>query len=188
MAKFNPKKVEISMHAEERAVERLGVPKHQAKHHIRQLLQHAQEVQHTKRGITFEHKKSKTLIILNRTKSVVLTVYKVNPEPVAIEQMKPVVTDDRLVKALQEEYMHSEYELKHTIFSAKLAEHTLLMKLYKTRIKLLDAKEKKLNKLLEKEDSLVGEIKVVQQLAENSTRNLVLLEIQYKSAIGECRK
>lgn len=185
MAKFNPKKVEISMHAEERAVERLGIPKHQAKLHIRQLLQNAKEVQHTKRGITFEHKKSQTLIILNRSKSVVMTVYKMNPEPVATQHIKPVVTDDRLVKALQDEYMGSEYELKHTIFSAKIAEHTLQMKLYKTRIKLLDAKEKKRNKLLEKEDSLVGEIKVVQQLAEDSNRKLALIESQYKSAIGE---
>lgn len=185
MAKFNPKKVEISMHAEERAVERLCIPKHQAKQHLRQLLQNAKEVQHTKRGITFEHKKSNTLIILNRSKSVVLTVYKMNPEPVAVERVKPIVTDDRLVKAIQLEYVQSEYELKHTIFSAKLAEHTLLMKLYKTRIKLLDAKGKKLNKLLEKEDSLVGEIKVVQQLAEDSNRKLALLESQYKSAIGD---
>lgn len=185
MTKLNPKKVEISMHAEERAVERLGVPKHQAKHHLRQLLQHAQEAKHTKRGVTFEHKKSKTLLILNRSKTVVMTVYKMNPAPVAIEQVKPIITDDHMVKALQEGYMQSEYELKNVIFNAKIAEHKLLMKLYKTRFKLLDAKGKKVNKLLEKEDGIVGEVKVMQKLADDSSRKLALLENQYKSAIGE---
>lgn len=100
----------VSTHATERAVERLNIPREHAAHHLNQLMETAVEIDHTGNGVAFEHPKTKTRLIVDKDKKMIITIY-------------PHEHDDRVPRAA----MISDFYLLNSLLDSFNHRYGLLM-------------------------------------------------------------
>ena len=116
----------VTAHATDRAVERLNIPREHAAHHLNQLMETAIEIDHTGNGIAYEHPKTKTRLILDKEKKLIITIY-------------PHEHDDRVPR----QAMLSDYYLLEALKIAFDERHRMLTK------DLSDLELKRAEKMLE---------------------------------------
>jgi len=121
---FN-RSVNVSSHAIDRAVERLGQTKHFAEQHIRQLLAasnyHGETPAPNGKRDIYIHRKTGTTIVIDPSNNIVVTVYK------AEEQSKSAasITVDRIANAVKREFKRMQTEVTREV--RKLSEQVAIM-------------------------------------------------------------
>lgn len=108
--------IEVTKHAIDRSIERLGFQRATADNNIRQLLAVAafHGIGSSSKGPTeiYLHRKTRTTIVISRKENCVVTVYRADEEPT---QSKATITIDRISAAIKRELSKMTTQLRREI-------------------------------------------------------------------------
>jgi hypothetical protein len=164
------KPYKVTQHAINRAIERLGIPAHNAANHLVQLMQSAYyqgDTQHPSGKIakTFDHHKTRTRLVVGDDDSVI-TVYKY-PES---EVVKPTVFTDEIKRLIKRQLTKAKREFTRTYRALEINAAELNIEIAQLRLNHAKARSPKVRSAIQaKLDELMAKYKRIEADIEQAS-------------------
>ena len=173
-------KYEASLHAIERTVQRLNIPREHAAHHLNQLMETAVEVEHSGNGIAYEHPKSKTRIIVDEKKKIIITIYP-HEQDERVSKMA-LLSDFYLIEVLKNAFDERYKLLNHQLNSLEVDRSQKMVELSELKARYHNAVTDRRKELI------INSYKESHKELENINSEISLLNSKIQCMINEVER